>query len=121
MSVSATAAMAPQTGWRERWLARWDRWLSSPELYRWALRNPLGRRIMRRRAQALFDVMAGFVHSQVLLACVRLGWFERLLEQPASLAELHHGSGLPPDGLQRLLHSAISLGPMPGKAPAIPS
>ncbi|MEI7786952.1 MAG: hypothetical protein WCK08_21395, partial [Betaproteobacteria bacterium] len=69
MSLSA-AAMAPQAGWRERWLARMDRWLSSPDLYRWALLNPLGRWIMRRRAQQLFDLMAGFVHSQVLLACV---------------------------------------------------
>lgn len=109
MSLSATAT-APQAGWRERWLARVDHWLSSPDLYRWALLNPLGRWIMRRRAQQLFDLMAGFVHSQVLLACVRLGWFERLLQQPATLAELQHSSGLPTDGLQRLLGSAISLG-----------
>jgi demethylspheroidene O-methyltransferase len=109
MSVSA-AVMSADASWRERWLARLDRWLSSPDLYRWALLNPVGRWIMRRRAQQLFDVMAGFVHSQVLLACVRLGWFERLLEQPATLAELQHSSGLPADGLQRLLGSAISLG-----------
>ncbi|MEI7786574.1 MAG: methyltransferase, partial [Betaproteobacteria bacterium] len=44
------------------------------------------------------------------LACVRLGWFERLLQEPATLAELQHSSGLPADALQRLLGSAISLG-----------
>jgi demethylspheroidene O-methyltransferase len=89
---------------------RWDQWLSSPASYRWALGNPLGRWIMRRRAQQLFDLMAGFVHSQVLLACVRLGWFETLLKQPRTLAELQVPSGLPADSLQRLLRSAISLG-----------
>jgi demethylspheroidene O-methyltransferase len=97
-------------GWRERWAMRWDQWLSSPASYRWALGNPLGRWIMRRRAQQLFDLMAGFVHSQVLLACVRLGWFEALLKQPRTLAELQGPSGLPADSLQRLLRSAISLG-----------
>ena len=33
---------------------------------------PLTRPIARRRARALFDLVAGFVYSQVLLACVQL-------------------------------------------------
>ncbi len=112
MSASGVtvASAGNPPGWRERWAMRWDQWLSSPASYRWALGNPLGRWIMRRRAQQLFDLMAGFVHSQVLLACVRLGWFETLLKQPRTLAELQVPSGLPTDSLQRLLRSAISLG-----------
>ncbi|MEN9770736.1 MAG: hypothetical protein RLZZ180_2366 [Pseudomonadota bacterium] len=112
MSASGVtvASAGNPPGWRERWAMRWDKWLSSPASYRWALGNPLGRWIMRRRAQQLFDLMAGFVHSQVLLACVRLGWFETLLKQPRTLAELQVPSGLPADSLQRLLRSAISLG-----------
>ena len=106
--TAAGAAHLPS--WRQRWLMRWDQWLSSPDSYRWALGNPVGRWVMRRRAQQLFDLMAGFVHSQVLLACVRLGWFETLLTQPRTLAELQAPSGLPADSLQRLLRSAISLG-----------
>ena len=35
-------------------------------------RFPLTRPIARRRARELFDLVAGFVYSQVLLACVRL-------------------------------------------------
>jgi demethylspheroidene O-methyltransferase len=112
MSASGVtvASAGNPPGWRERLAMRWDQWLSSPASYRWALGNPLGRWIMRRRAQQLFDLMAGFVHSQVLLACVRLGWFETLLKQPRTLAELQGPSGLPADSLQRLLHSAVSLG-----------
>ena len=112
MSASGMTASgaAHLPSWRERWLMRWDQWLSSPDSYRWALGNPVGRWVMRRRAQQLFDLMAGFVHSQVLLACVRLGWFETLLAQPRTLAELQAPSGLPADSLQRLLRSAISLG-----------
>jgi demethylspheroidene O-methyltransferase len=111
MSLSGASAAAPQElGWRERWLNWLDQRLSSPSMYRWALLNPLGRLIMRRRAQQLFELMAGFVHSQVLLACVRLGWFEALLVRPRTLAELQQMSPMPADSLQRLIGSALSLG-----------
>jgi len=106
----AEGAEMPAAGWRERWLAALDRWLSSPGLYRWALTNPIGRYVMRRRSSQLFNLMAGFVHSQVLLACVRLGWFEALLVQPRSLSQLQQLGALEPDSLQRLLSSAIALG-----------
>ena len=71
--ASAQGVEMPASGWRDRWLSTLDRWLSSPGLYRWALTNPIGRYVMRRRSSQLFNLMAGFVHSQVLLACVRLG------------------------------------------------
>ncbi len=86
-----------------------DRWMTSPALYRWALQNPLGRWITRRRADALFELMAGFVHSQVLLACVRLRLLEKVLDAPASAEELARHTGLNPAALERLLKSAVSL------------
>ena len=72
-----------------------DRWMTSPALYRWALQNPVGRWITRRRADALFELMAGFVHSQVLLACVRLRLLEKVLDAPASADELGPGKVAP--------------------------
>lgn len=89
--------------------ARIDQWMTSPSLYRWALGNPVGRWITRRRADALFEVMAGFVHSQVLLACVRLGLLERVMATPATLDALAAHTGLQADALQRLLDSAVAL------------
>lgn len=86
-----------------------DRWMTSPALYRWALQNPLGRWITRRRADALFELMAGFVHSQVLLACVRLRLLEKVLAAPATDEELARYTGLNPAALERLLKSAVSL------------
>ena len=65
-----------RAGWRQQLDARIDRWMNSPAFYRWAISNPVTRWVTRRRAAQLFDVMAGFVHSQVLLACVRLQVFE---------------------------------------------
>ncbi len=108
---TATAPVSPAAplGWRQQLEAKVDRWMTSPQLYRWALGNPLGRWITRRRANALFEVMAGFVHSQVLLALVRLKLFDAVLAQPRTLAELTRLTGLESDGLERLLNSALSL------------
>jgi demethylspheroidene O-methyltransferase len=100
---------APPGGLIGQLRSRFDRWMTSPALYRWAIGNPVGRWITRRRADALFEVMAGFVHSQVLLACVRLGIFEKVLAAPASLETLAAHTGLQPEALQRLLHSALAL------------
>ena len=75
LARSAQARGLSRPGWRQQLDARIDRWMTSPAFYRWAISNPLTRWVTRRRAAQLFDVMAGFVHSQVLLACVRLHVF----------------------------------------------
>ena len=86
-----------------------DRWMTSASLYRWSLTNPLTRWVTRRRARQVFDLMAGFVYSQVLLACVRLRILEAVAEKPRSLEELAQLTRLPAAGLQRLLQSALAL------------
>ena len=91
--------------WADRLGALMDRWLTSDALYRWSVSNPLTRWITRRRARQVFDLMAGFVYSQVLLACVRLRILEAVAAQPRSLGELAQWTQLPPAGLQRLLQS----------------
>jgi demethylspheroidene O-methyltransferase len=104
--LTATDALP---SWRERLAARIDRWTTSPALYHWALSWPLSRWVVRRRSAQLFELMAGFVHTQVLLACVRLRLLETLLESPRTLEQLAALTGLPGAGLQRLLDSAVSM------------
>lgn len=100
---------AARSAWR-RWLdQRIDSWMTSPGFYRWAIGNPLTRWVTRRRASQLFEVMAGFVHSQVLLACVRLQLFDMLRRQPMALDDLAKACQMTPPAMQRLLHSAVSL------------
>ena len=65
--------------------------------------------IARRRARALFDLVAGFVYSQVLLACVRLRLLEALADGPRTVADLAESLALPHAGMQRLLWAAASL------------
>jgi demethylspheroidene O-methyltransferase len=86
-----------------------DRLLASMRFQRWAARFPLTRPIARRRARALFDLCAGFVYSQVLLACVRLRVCEIVFEAPLGRDELAARMGLPADAAQRLLDAAVSL------------
>jgi demethylspheroidene O-methyltransferase len=108
LPLAAAETPAP-AGWRVRWQAWRDRILTSPDFQRRAARSWWMRPIARRRARALFDLVAGFVYSQVLQACVRLGLFELLHQGPLTAAALARRLDLPPDALQRLLAAAVSL------------
>jgi demethylspheroidene O-methyltransferase len=95
--------------WRQRWQAWRDSVLISPDFQRRAARSWWMRPIARRRARGLFDLVAGFVYSQVLLACVRLRVFDILAKGPRSAVELATQLDLPADSTERLLAAAVSL------------
>jgi demethylspheroidene O-methyltransferase len=105
----ASAAEPATLSWRQRWQAWRDRTLSSPEFQRRAARSWWMRPIARQRARGLFDLVAGFVYSQVLLACVRLSLFDLLAQGPLSAAELAQRLDVPADGIDRLLAAACAL------------
>ena len=86
-----------------------DRILASPGFQRWATRFPLTRPVARHRARALFDLCAGFVYAQVLLACIELHLFEILAEGWQAEAALAGRLGLAPAAARRLLDAAASL------------
>jgi demethylspheroidene O-methyltransferase len=94
----------------DRLLPRRDRLLANPRFQRWAAAFPVTRRLARHRARALFDLCAGFVYSQILLACVQLHLFEILAEGPSSGAALAHRLALPDAAVARLLSATVSLG-----------
>jgi demethylspheroidene O-methyltransferase len=72
----------------------------------------LTRWLVRRRSARLFACMAGFVHTQVLLACVRLRLLETLPRHRARWTSWATTTGLQPASLQRLLDSAVAMGLM---------
>ena len=108
-SVIAKTTSASQSTWLDRCFAARDRLLADARFQRWAAAFPLTRRVARRRAQALFDVCAGFVYSQVLFACVELGVFDILSGQPQTVAQLSRRLSLSTQATQRLLDAAASL------------
>jgi demethylspheroidene O-methyltransferase len=100
-------------GWLGRcvsWRLAWrDRLLASPVFQRRAAAFALTRPVARRHASGLFDLVAGFVYSQVLLACVQLRLFEILAEGPQPLEHLAGRLALPAEAARRLLDAAVAL------------
>ncbi len=76
---------------------------------RWAASFPLTRRIARREGEALFDLVAGFVYSQVLLALVELDLLRLLRDSPETATTLAPRTGLAPDRLEILLQAGAAL------------
>ena len=108
--LDLSAPLPAGSSWQDSLRSALQRLYASERLYRWSLGNPLTRFITRRRTRQLFDLMAGFVHSQVLLSCVRLQLFSCLRDEPGTPASLAQRTGVPEPQLQRLLLSAVSLG-----------
>jgi demethylspheroidene O-methyltransferase len=110
--VSVTTGAGAPTGpsWRDRLRAFRESLTASPGFRRWAAAFPLTRPFARRRARALFDLCAGFVYSQVLLACVRLRLFDLLEGGPLDTTSIASRLDLPVEAALRLLRAAAALG-----------
>ena len=93
----------------DRWLALRDRLLANPRFQGAAAALWFTRPVARRRARALFDLCSGFVYSQVLFCCVRLGVFEKLASGPCPRAELARRCALPLESADTLFDAAIVL------------
>ncbi|CAN5351202.1 methyltransferase [soil metagenome] len=57
----------------------------------------------------MFDLVAGFVYSQTLAACVRLRLFDRLAAGPMTTPKLAAALDLDPDAVERLMGAACAL------------
>ena len=108
-TVSTPVRSLHEASTLDRLLAWRDRVLASPRFQHGAARFLPTRRIARRRARALFDLVAGFTYSQTLLACVHLGWFDRLLASPCTIAELVAHARLDEQAVERLVAAAVAL------------
>jgi demethylspheroidene O-methyltransferase len=94
---------------RDRLLGLRDSVISNPRFQRFAALSPLMRPVARRRAGVMFDICAGFVYSQVLLACVRLRLLDELARGPVCVDELATRLALPRESMQLLLDAAVAL------------
>jgi demethylspheroidene O-methyltransferase len=95
--------------WFTRWVMRRNALLGSAGFQRWAARTPIIRGIARRRAAAQFDLVAGFVYSQILSACVSSGLIDYLNGQLRSPGDIATFLGLDAAATDRLLRAAASL------------
>lgn len=86
-----------------------NRLLASARFQRIAAAFPLTRGLARREARELFDLVAGFTYSQIMLACVRLGLFERLRAGPVPESSLFAEFAMPEAAALTLLRAAAAL------------
>jgi demethylspheroidene O-methyltransferase len=86
-----------------------NRLLSNPRFRSLANRIWPARLIARSQARELFDIIAGFTYTQILLACVRLDLFSTLGTKPCSAADLARDSQLDEAAWRELLLAAESL------------
>jgi demethylspheroidene O-methyltransferase len=94
-------------------IERWYRWrdgrLRDPAFQRFAARFPLTRGMARRRSLELFDLVAGFVYSQVLFALVQLRLLEAVGDGPLPLERLAALAGLRLEPMHRLCEAGVAL------------
>ena len=76
----------------------------------WAARFPLTRGIVRREGEAMFDLVAGFCHSQVLLALVELEIPQLLLPGDMAADIVARRSGMSTDRMTVLLNAGVAIG-----------
>ncbi|PTV96704.1 hydroxyneurosporene-O-methyltransferase [Rhodobacter aestuarii] len=81
----------------------------SPRLHEIFERTPLFNRVTRREGRALFDVVAGFVHSQALLAIVEFRILHILAEASWPLPALADRTGLAENRLAVLMQAGAAL------------
>ena len=99
--------LAPVTAPKGRWF---HRLVASRPFQTWAARFPLTRAIVRREGEAMFDLVAGFCHSQVLLALVELRIPEQLMDRDCTADALALRAQMPPDRMRILLNAGVAIG-----------
>lgn len=94
---------------RTGWIARRNRVFANPRFQYWAARLPVIRWIARSRADAAFDLLAGFAYSQVLRAYVEGGLFDILGGGPLGVADIAPRLGMSEEAALTLLRAGRAL------------
>ena len=101
--------MIDWTAIRTGWIARRNRVFANPRFQHWAARLPLVRWIARSRADAAFNLLAGFAYSQVLRAYVEGGLFDILQDGPLGVGDIAPRMDLSEDATLTLLRAGRAL------------
>lgn len=103
---------------KTRWAMRRNAILGSRRFLNAVQRWPFLRLIARRKAAAQFDLVAGFVYSQILAALVKSGLIDHLVGAPRHFSEIAAFLALSDEATDRLLRAGAALDlveqPQPG-------
>lgn len=104
-SDSPHIGLPSKPGFRTRLM----RLIARPGFQRWASAFPLTRRTAAKDGAELFDLVQGFVKSQVLFALVELRVMHRLMDGPLSAEMLAQTCGMRSDRMERLMMAASAM------------
>jgi demethylspheroidene O-methyltransferase len=105
--MTAVAGPPATRGGLRGWFLRL---LTRPEVQARAARLPFGRGLARRDGEEIFDILQGFVKSQVLLALVETGTLRALPEGARTPEDLARAAGIPAHRMAALLQGGAALG-----------
>lgn len=83
--------------------------IANPKFQEWASRFPLTRRVSRKSAEEVYDLVSGFVYSQTLLACVEFDLLRAAQADALDPVLLARAKGLDTDRMTMLCQAAASL------------
>ena len=89
--------------------SRFLRLMAAPGFQSWASRTPVLRRIVRREGEAMFDLVAGFCHSQILQAFVSFDIPAMLLDTELNTRAIAARCQAPEARMTVLMQAAQSL------------
>jgi demethylspheroidene O-methyltransferase len=94
---------------RGKWRGWFARLVAKPGFQRFAANFPLSGPMARRDGAEIFDILQGFVASQVLLALIELEVLQDLLHGPMTAAEAAGLRQIPQDRMSALLQAGAAL------------
>ncbi len=86
------------------------RLLARADVQSFAMRLPIARWFAKRDGAEIFDIIQGFVSSQVLVALVEFELFDRLTDGPKPVRQLAHETGVKAERLLVFLQAGAALG-----------
>ncbi|WP_432199698.1 methyltransferase [Erythrobacter sp. W53] len=108
MSSISDSLTAQQT-WRTRWALWRNGILGSRKFQEWAARTPIFRSVARRKAAGQFDLIAGFVYTQITYVFVQTGLVQFLRDQPRVTTEIERFLDLSAHAAERILKAGVAL------------
>ena len=109
LDAAQSAEVLPGPSWLDRIFDMRNALVMKPAFREWAAWFYPTRFIARRQTEQLFDVLAGFVYSQILQTCVQLELFELLKTGQKSVSQIAKYAELEEDAAWRLLNGAAAL------------
>lgn len=107
MALASDTPVRPRPSFNLR--TRFMRLIARPGFQRWASAFALTRGMAAKDGAELFDIVQGFVKSQVLFALVELRVLHRLMEGPQTVETLAVVSDVSVDRMDRLLRAATAM------------